>query len=414
MRKLILIFVSVYSLGSAFAADLKAPMELESAQVLPEGVRNPRFKNLFMSIDTRFNNLGQREPLGNKLNKEVTWGNLLTKQNSDADRQRLIGLLQASGIDPAVGGPGTTSGQVNTFVDVKVPVLAVGLTNRLTIAVAAPVMKVDVSADTGFLGNESGDRFLKNLCDSDPVKCNEVKNKLTDATNQKLTEFGYEPIQSHQVKGLGDIKFVSKYLFFEDDKNKFSLKGELTLPTGIPPNPDKALDIPTGDGQWDVGVGLIWDAQITERIKLNHFAGYTVQLPDRIERRIPTAVDTLSKEKEFLVRNLGDLWSSGISLSYGFPAVGLTFGGGYHLQYLSQTTYQDGAHASYRYRLLEMEFPDQIAHSTILVATFSTVEWYQSNQFAVPFQANLAYSKPFAGRNITQNDVLTAEMVLFF
>ena len=107
-------------LGFAIAADLKAPIEIESTQVLPQGVRNPRLKNLFMSIDSRLNGAGQGEPLGNRLNKEVTWGNLLSKASNEADRQKLLGLLKASGIDPAVGGPGATSGVINTFVNVKV------------------------------------------------------------------------------------------------------------------------------------------------------------------------------------------------------------------------------------------------------------------------------------------------------
>lgn len=396
------------------AADLKAPMELESAQVLPAGVRNPRFKNLFMSIDSRFNGLGHTEPLGNKLNKEVSWSNLIAKQETDADREKLLGLLKASGIDPALGGPGVATGQVNTLVKASVPVLAFGVTDRLTLALAVPVMTIDVNADTGFVGNESGDLFINNLCESDPVKCNEVKSKLAVATNQKLTDLGYRTVGPHRVQGIGDVKVVGKYLFSQDERNSITFKSELTLPTGTPPNSDKALDVPTGDGQFDLGGMVIWDSRLTENIQFNTFFGYTIQIADKIERRIPDSQDSLSSIKELLDRNLGDLISSGAGLSYLYRQAGLTIGTGYNLQHQAQTTYKDGVHESYRYRLLELDAPQQVAHSLIFSAGFSTVEWFKTNKFALPLQANLAYSRPFAGKNITKNDVFTAELVLFF
>ena len=45
---------------------------------------------------------------------------------------------------------------------------------------------------------------------------------------------------------------------------------------------------------------------------------------------------------------------------------------------------------------------------------FSTVEWFKQKKFFYPFQANVAYSRALAGRNVTSNDVVAAELVLFF
>jgi hypothetical protein len=48
------------------------------------------------------------------------------------------------------------------------------------------------------------------------------------------------------------------------------------------------------------------------------------------------------------------------------------------------------------------------------VANFSTVEWFKAKQFLLPFQANLTWSLPLEGRNVTNNSVFSGELVMFF
>jgi hypothetical protein len=144
---------------------------------------------------------------------------------------------------------------------------------------------------------------------------------------------------------------------------------------------------------------------------------YTAQLPAYIERRLPVKFnDSLSDDKETLWRDLGDQITLGTGLQYRFPAIGVTVGGGYSFQYLTKTTYENGVldPTGYRYRLLENEYPYQALHSMTATAGFSTVEWFRDKKFFYPFQANLAYSRPINGRNVTTNEVIAAELVLFF
>lgn len=412
-----LVFAGVLTAGSALAADLKAPFELETSQVLPPGVRNPRIKNLFMSVENRFNGTGAAEPLGQKLNKVITWGDILAAQDTDDDRALVEGFLQKNGISPDRGGPGSSTGVVNTFASVRVPVLAMGITERLTLALAVPVFDVRVDVDTGLVRSGQGERFIKESCEVNPVKCNDAAAKINDPINSKLKRYKYKPLGPMRVSGVGDVKFVGKYLAFRNELNSLSVKSDLTLPTGREADPDRALDVPLGDGQYDVGAALIWDRKFSEasRFRLNTYGAYTLQLPDTVTKRLPSsATDSLSPDKEELKRNMGDIVSVGTSLSYDVPGAGLVFGAGYSFQYLSSTSYRDGAFSSNRYRLLEDEFPSQDIHSATLVAGFSTVQWFREKKFVYPFQANLAFSRPLAGRNVTRNDVFAAELVLFF
>jgi hypothetical protein len=409
---------------SVMGGDLKAPFELESTKVLPENVRNPRFKSIYMSVANKFDGVGQTQELGFKLNKVVSWQDIKDAQSSIEKKTVIDGVLKdpysdgnttSPAIDPN-GSPGATTGKVQTFANVMVPVLAYGVTDRLTMAVAVPVMSVSISADTGFTASADGRTFINGACSKSSIyDCAENAAKLNDAVNQKLTRLGYQPIQSRSFTAIGDAKLVGKYLVYSGDRDAVALKGELTAPTGVKPDPDKALDVPTGDGQWDLGVGGIYDRQLFRRLGFNAFAGYTWQTPDSLVKRLPTsATDSLSADKELLDRRLGDIVSLGTSLNYEIPAAGMMLGAGYGYQFLMRTQYSRGIYPEYRYERLEAEAPSQAMHSMTLSAGFSTVNWYKQGKFVLPFQANLDYSKPIAGRNVTDNSLINAELVAFF
>ena len=404
----------------SFAFDLKAPFELENALTLPRGVRNPRFRMITFGVEDRFNDLGVPNPLAQRLNKTVTWGDLINAQKTDADKASIQGVLAdaGSGIsDPSLtGSPGSTTGEINTFAQINLPIFAIGITEKFTAAVAVPVIRVDVSAATGFAKTEDGQKFIDAACATNPEKCNEAAERLNNAVNQKLATNGYQPIQSETVSSVGDIRLIGKYRAYSDEKQSLAIRSEVGLPTGTVPNADKAVDVATGDGQWDVGLGLIYDLNFAQDLRWNVFGSYVAQLPDRLDRRLPVALgDTISPTKERLDRDLGDIISTGSALTYTWPRLGMNLGAGYGFQYITPTRYKDGVLASSEiYRFLEAEAPLQALHSATLAAGFSTVEWFKQKEFALPFQANVTWSLPLAGRNVTNNSTLTGELVLFF
>jgi hypothetical protein len=411
-----LLFTAFLMGAAAHAADLKAPFELETTKVLPKKVRNPRIKNLFMDVTSRYNGIGQLEPLGQKLNKVVTFNDLVESKSTQEDKDKVKGLYEGAGF-AADQSPGSTSGVVNSYANVKVPVFAIGVTEKLTMAVAVPVMDIQVSADTGFIKDANGDQFVAAAEAASIEKGIEARNGLNNAINEKLKRLGYEQIPAfQQVKGVGDVKLVGKYLLRNEERIQLAVKGEVTFPTGRAPNADKVIDPALGDGQWDVGAAAIYDYKLLPDLRWNTYGGYVAQLPASLDRRLPkSATDSLSSDKEYLLRDLGDIVTTGTSLSYEFPAVGMMVGAGYTFQYLTKTTYRDGANPDKnRYRLLENEYPYQALHSATLMTGFSTVEWFKAKKFVYPFQANVAYSRPITGRNVTSNEVVAAELVLFF
>ena len=405
----------VSEMKEGVALELTAPFVLESTQVLPAGVRNPRFLNFFMSVESKFDRGGVSQPLGSPLNRVVRWNDIIRLETDETRKSMLGALVQRAHVDPN-GGPGNTTGQVNSFLDAKVPVLAMGLTKRFTVGLAVPVLSFSVSADSGFSKSEDGQAFAKHLCSVNVVECNSVAERLNNAVNEKLKKLGYKPVGSKRVSNVGDIQLVGKYLLYEDSDQFISVKSTVIFPTGISPNPDDPIDLPTGEGRFQWGNLVAYDRIFAEDYRLNFYGGFTALLPNKMEKRIPEFEnDPLSPNKEMLTRKLGGVVSMGTSLLRSFASLGIRAGAGYTFQYQTQPRYSGGSQFSQeRYSFLEDLTPAQVLHSATLVAGFSSVEWYQQKKFFYPMQANLIYSHPVFGRNVATSDVISGEVVLFF
>jgi hypothetical protein len=298
-----------------------------------------------------------------------------------------------------------------------------------------PIYFVNIKATTAFVASPEARDFLNEVEKSGPDKANEAVEKMNNAVNDKLARLGYEPIASKSFTAISDVRWVNKFRVLDATTGAFShtlsLKAETTIPTGQSQSPDDLLSIPVGDGQWDIGAGVAFDEAWAIRsdmsrddfsglsfnadLRFNVFAGYVAQLPAYADVRIPnSAADPLSADKERVWRDFGDTIQTGASLTLDILGTGFTLGAGYMYQYMPKTTVSNGSFESARYRLLEDQYPERDLHSGILMAGFSTLDYFRAKKFPVPFQANVTYSAPLAGRNATTNSMFQAELVMFF
>lgn len=405
----------------ARAGDLLPPLTLENAQVLPPKVGNPRYIQFFFNADLRFSGGGQREPLGAKLSQPIFWQDVIDAQAGNALKTQQVQAVMLSAGFAADDVAGYSSGEVKTYVNTKVPTLAFGVTENWTIAAIVPLITVQANADTGFrdTSDKSAQKFISTACVSNAPECSRAATKLNNPVNEKLARLGYETIPNSQtISGMGDVQLISKYSFHRNDLRALSLKNTVVLPTGRAPNVDRALDITTGDGRYQLGVGLVGDHRLpfSRDTRVTGFANTNLLMPVTLERRLPAASDdVLSADKETLRKDLGASLTSGVGLLQEFPKLGLQLGGQYQAAYTTAVTYSGGARfAAERYDWLNQVQPSQTLHSVAITAGFSSVRWYQDKQFVYPFQANLVYAMPLAGRNIPLARVIAGELVLFF
>lgn len=414
MKKTYLPLLSLLFSSWVFAGGLAAPFEVENASVLPPAIRNPRFKNVNTWVENKYNSNGQLESLGDKLNKTVTWDNIISAQADDTKKNLLKGTLETKSLG-AADAVGNITGAVNAYANVNVPVIAYGINENWTMALAIPVYKIDLSVDSGFVLDANTQGVIDQVKSKDPVKALDMSQQLTHPLADKLQSMGYKALISEHYSAIGDMKLVSKYKIFDDTTDVVTIKSELTLPTGKASDVDKLVELPTGDGQFDIGAGAIWDHNFGSNFTGNIYGIANLQLPDHLKRRIPTSPEGgLTPDIENVYRDSGDQYLIGTSLQFGSSKGGLYANLGYIYQYMQTTKFKGKAFARDRYDWLENQFPSQELTSMVGQLGYSTIESFRAKEFPIPLQANLGFGRPLSGRNATAADVYMAELVLFF
>lgn len=400
----------------AGAATLSAPFTIQTAGVLPAGISNPEFDLIMAPVEQKYDSLGVVQPLGAPLNQSVRWNQVVAAQPTDAQKASVVSVLASAGITDLSTIAGQTTGEVNTYTTAFVPVFKYGLTDRISLGVAVPIVRRSLSTATGFIGNDSARSFIRAAGEaSSPAKAAEAAAQLNQAVPAQLAAFGYKPLVPRTVSAMGDVRIGAKYLVSHDETQSLSVKPEISLATGSRMDPDEVIDLSTGTGELGLSMTVNHDLRLLSDLSLSTYATYLYQKPDDSEQRIPFQSGMLlSPDKEVVARKIGDQIRTGAALGYSFPTTGLTLAGGYNLSYLAPSRYSGTRFSAERYGYLEGLNPSNTLHSGIVALNFSSVGFYRRKEMAVPFQATVNYSFPIAGRNAYFNKTINTEMVMFF
>ncbi len=413
MKRFITALVLLVSAYPTYAAQLKAPIGLTSAQVLPKNIRNLRYNSIFIEGNEKYTNTGVEAPLADPFFKNLTWNDVLDFKGDAIKKGLLKGYLEANGFDlDAVVG--STNGDISGSATAHVPVFAYGLTEKLTLAIAVPIIKYESLVGVGFVPTSEIDRINRSFEDNENIASQtEFNDRMSDPINFRLDTFNYAPLKNEKGTLLGDIKVVGKYNILKNDNVNFTLQPEVTLPTGKIQNANEVVAPARGDGQWDVGLSLLTDYTLTSELTLNTALTYVVQLPDEKDMRVPYKSDSkLSNDQESLERDLGDSVSAQLGIRYEFFK-GTTFRSGYSFQYKGEDKYDGGQFEAARYDLLSDDTRQRM-HSIQLGLGYSTIKLFREGSFPVPLEVSVIHSRVLSGKNVTKDPQTTLSMAMFF
>ena len=301
MRRMLLTIGCLVTTSSVFATNMKAPISLPTAKTLPQGVRNVNLKGVFASASEKYNSYGNPVGLSDPMYTNVTFGDLIIGKDDGFDKAGVISKMELVGAteDTILG---ETTGDINVKPTVTVPVFAWGLTNKWTAAIAVPVMKYSMAVDSGVRQTNPGVyNQVENELMADGLhgEREELNRKFAAPLEAKIIEYGYKPLANEEGTKLGDIAVVNRYKAWEDKNNALTLTGAIVLPTGEELDPDKVVDVPGGDGQTDLVVGVNHDYYFAKYFTFSTGFSYTAQLADTVERRVPIQrKSTVSKDRD--------------------------------------------------------------------------------------------------------------------
>ncbi|MDZ4082180.1 MAG: transporter [Bdellovibrionales bacterium] len=399
---------------SAHAGGLLAPFSFDTAGVMPKGVRGIRIMGFTTEIQERWDGAGGYEPLANKFNKPITFGELADGQPEASDRAQLKGLLMSKDI-PLDSIVGDARGVANARLTSTIPVAAYGLTDRLTVAAVIPVIYSRVNVMTGWASNENFQAVLDGLsAEGRHNKKLSFEEKLHNVVATKLAGYGYRPLENEINQEIGDVTLGAKYLVHKDDALAFAVSSRVVIPTGRQSSVEKLIDIAPGDGQWDVGLGATVEYQHSGQVASYASLGGLYQIESRRAKRVPIVQsENATPDIDFDVEErLGASVSSALGLRYK-PFELWTVGAQYSFQYKGPDTYSGRAFAEERYQWMSNE-TEQDLQAAQVGLTFSTIPLFQKGAFPAPLETTLSFATSLGGRNTNKIAMAAWELALFF
>jgi hypothetical protein len=416
MKKIISLTLGASLLASScFAGDLKAPFSFPTAKVLPKGIRNLSMKGLFARASQRLDENGETVVLANALNSTITFQKVYDSKKTDFDKASILNVMHRLGKD-FDDSFGYSTGDVRVAATARVPVFAFGLTNKITIAAAVPVIKSSMRIKTGVVqqNEDLHSQMIQTLNQSGvPSKVVETMNKLSMPITEKLNEYGYLAPVGEEKDELGDIKLVGKYNNYQDDKVMITSQVDVTLPTGKDANVMEVVDVASGDDQTDLGLGVAVDYKLSDSFSFSGGFGYQWQLADSNAERIPEVsysratpdIDWNTK------RDLGNV--ANLQLAGNWSYKGFNLGAGYSYQSKEKDRYSGNQFSSERYEWLTQETKQEM-QSMQVTAGLDTIYLFRKKAFPAPLKIMFTYTNVIDGINVVKDPLYSVDFNMYF
>lgn len=384
---------------------------LTSTTTLPKSVNGPSFRyGMVDGIDQRYTQDGTLMTLGDY--KSVVFdATALTKFNQRA--KDLINALNAFGNQRLGDKFNMGVLKIDTKPEVKyfAPVYARGVTERWTLGFGLPI--VNYSNKISMSQQHSNIDFYRQQFSGLSAELDQALNtNLQQAANDVLTGRGYKAIENRKESFVGDAQLVSLFRFFDNDTYSWAYQTDFNLPTGPQFNSDDltALNV---FGRTNFNNKLIFSARANPWLTITPYAGYLLNVPDQVTKRVPTAEDdTLpdASTKTDVQRTIGNTASIGGNL-FADLSDQFSFGTGY--EYSMKERDQYSGPGNKRYDLLSADTQARI-HKVRGQISYSTVKSYLKKSSAIPLIVSLEVTDTIAGMNAERQLIQEMSLMLFF
>jgi hypothetical protein len=356
---------------------------------------------------------GVSSPLAKPIEKPLTFREVLKGRPSSLEASLARGYLDYAGFSET-DSVGRFEGDVRSRLTVFVPAAMVGVSDRLTLAAALPIVNAAVAVDLEFQPNATGQRFLNSLAESynnQTALAREAGQKINGAVgelNRTLRANDYRSVEDWNATGPGDLNLVAKYRIFALRSVSGALSGIVVAPTGRRDDPNNLVDRGFGDGQWDAGVGFALDEPLVTGVTASQFMKYTEQLPGEKKVRMVTADEPIEVPVRSVRFKPGNKFETGMALQYA-SATGLGLGVGYTYYRKGNDNYQAGRSSPE----LEKGSYEQ-SHEAALEVGYNSIQAFLRKEFPLPFDSKFVYKHQLASLNMPVTHFLQFETALFF
>jgi hypothetical protein len=410
-------FLFTLLVETSFGMTLTPGVDLNTARTMPKGISSIRYRGVFFRGTEHYSNDGVSEPLSKLFDTNLTFNDLVAIDDPTADpaeRGALEGLLKAWKIS-LNENVGKVTGDISLGVSTMVPVVVRGITDRFTLAAALPIFKYKINVNSGFVASDDLKKFAERLrLEKKYYPLTELIDGINNPTERAAKDYSYEPLKNQEGQVLGDLVTVFKYGLWTETPQLLAVQGEITWPTGGAKELDKIVSFPAGDGQFDFGVGVLYDYFFTEDNSLNTSVRYTAEfsdisperIPYRTKRKISPDIDDQTS------RNLGDHFHFQFGGQYS-PMKGILAKAAYNYHKKFKDTYSGSKFPQYRYDFLS-EDTESSANTYMLSISGSNIPWVRVSRNFLPLELNLNYLGFISGVNVVNDPIISLELATYF
>jgi hypothetical protein len=411
------VFRALFLLGLVLALPDFTALAMDSTQILPKGINSPAFRyGVVSGVDSKYSSDGSVRTLNDINTIEFNEGQLV---KLDADVSKFTEILNQYS-QQRLGSQvnlGTLRVETEPNVTYIAPIFARGVSDRLTLAVALPVVfyknnlqmtqsssNVDAicSQFTGIM-NDIPD--LKEACDK-------LNLKVTDAVRGELAKEGYKEIKNRDETVVGDVQLVGLWKTHEAERHSSLLKTTLTLPTGQKDDPDDLADLGIF-GMTAIEPVYIFNYLLGPKVTLAAKAGYKLVVPDSQEARVPGSEGDIlpgPETKEKVSRDIGDSITLGGALNWDIWQ-SFSVAGGY--EYIRKGSDRYSGRRDGRYDLLGKDTESR-AHRLRTGLSYNTIGLYQRTKSFPPLKVDFEVTNTVAGKNTDRELVNEFSLTMFF
>lgn len=389
--------------------------------VLPQGIWHPSIRYGVMSeLANHYDDNGSLQSVG-RLNMAFDGPSIAKNVPSFSKLQKLLDDTFPNSNYSKQLFVGALEFEADAAVQYTAPVLAYGLTKRLTVAAGVPIVNLKAQVYTYQTGTNNS-RAVRNQISANgmPSISAELDRGFTElehadlikAYETALESKGYKVPGSVDKTVVGDAQLAAVYQYWEDKRWTLSEQTTLNLPTGPEDDPDDFIGF-RGLHQTYLKFDFKQDYRMTRNWNVGSLIGYTWKISDTVEKRVPKDEEDIlpdADRKERVSRNLGDIFTIGGSTNFWFTKY-LNLGTGYDYNYESADVYSGTR--GYNYSLLSRN-TESDWHRVFANVTFSTVDMYMDQEFVAPFILTYTYSDIISAVNMDRQ--LTHELAfkMFF
>ncbi|MAV90898.1 MAG: hypothetical protein CL676_05715 [Bdellovibrionaceae bacterium] len=284
-----------------------------SAAVLPKGQHSWSARISGQKVQSKFDDSGALEPLGQPYEQKWQWGDLLSSQQSKVAQEEIRQYMKSNSISE--NDVAATSGFDIQREEIRFDLSwAYGLTKKWMFGVFVPISQVTthIHPEVHIANQPAQEMTILSQ------KQNNVRKMVEGVIQQKLENQGFRNVTEERRQIIwGDVSLLNQYQFVQQESFRWSFQQILKMPTSRNQSLSDFARITRDEGQIDLGVTSLLEHNFGPTLGIFGL-GYVNQLPG------PVRVPQYNREKDQLendveiTRDLGDYFWTGLEARYAF------------------------------------------------------------------------------------------------